>query len=221
MASAMRSIEAAFLVDGHGATLARATEVWLVRHGDCYEGITAEDPPLSAQGREQVRRLVERLRRLRLDAVYTSPLRRAMETARAIARDRQQEVRVDERLVEVHTELEDGHVRPSESPDEVLERMRASVADAVAAHPGARIVMVGHGVAILGYLCDVLRVEFGTPPAPAVLHQREHRARAGRPAHGGQPRRRRPPGGLSRWSPKSGFVRTWSSSWGSPCGPCG
>src|SRR5215472_15617579 len=39
MATAMRSIEAAFLVDAAGATLAGATEVWLVRHGDCY------DPP--------------------------------------------------------------------------------------------------------------------------------------------------------------------------------
>ena len=60
MASAMRSIEAAFLVDGHGATLAEASEVWLVRHGDCYDGIMGEDPPLSPQGRVQVRRLAER-----------------------------------------------------------------------------------------------------------------------------------------------------------------
>lgn len=158
MASAMRSIEAAFLVDGQGATLAEATEVWLVRHGDCYDGIMSEDPPLSAQGREQVRRLAGRLSRLNFDAVYSSPLRRALETARAIRPD----VRLDERLVEVHTELEDGHVHPAEAPDQVLARMREAVDDAVAANPGGRLLMVGHGVAILGYLCDVLRLEFGT-----------------------------------------------------------
>src|SRR5262249_61091711 len=32
-------------------------------------------------------------------------------------------------------------------------------------------------------------------PAAAVLHERQRRPRAGRPAHGGQPRGRRPPGG--------------------------
>lgn len=158
MASAMRSIEAAFLVDGQGATLAEATEVWLVRHGDCYDGIMGEDPPLSPQGRVQVRRLAERLSHLNFDAVYSSPLRRALETARAIRPD----VRLDERLVEVRTELEDGHVHPAEAPDQVLARMREAVDDAVAAHPGGRLLMVGHGVAILGYLCDVLRLEFGT-----------------------------------------------------------
>jgi probable phosphoglycerate mutase len=158
LASAMRSIEAAFLLNGRGTTLAEATEVWLVRHGDCYDGIMGEDPPLSAQGREQARRLAERLYRLNFDAVYSSPLRRALETARAIRPD----VRLDERLVEVHTELEDGHVHPAEAPDQVLARMREAIDDAVAAHPGGRLLMVGHGVAILGYLCDVLRLEFGT-----------------------------------------------------------
>jgi probable phosphoglycerate mutase len=158
MASAMRSIEAAFLVDGQGATLEDATEVWLVRHGDCYDGIRTEDPPLSAQGREQARRLAERLRRLRVDAVYASPLRRALETARAITPD----VLLDERLVEVHTELEDGHVHPAEAPEEVQARMREAVDGAVARHPGGRIVMVGHALAIIGFLCDVLRMEFGT-----------------------------------------------------------
>src|SRR5215510_14026446 len=158
MASAMRSIEAAFLIDGQGVTLPGATEVWLVRHGDCYDGVMGEDPPLSPRGREQARRLADRLSRVRHDAVYSSPLRRALETAQAISQD----IRVDDRLVEVHTELDDGHVHPAETPDRVLARMRAAVDGAVAAHPGGRVIMVGHGVAILGHLCDVLRMEFGT-----------------------------------------------------------
>jgi probable phosphoglycerate mutase len=158
LATAMRSIEAAFLVDASGATLPGATEVWLVRHGDCYEGITEDDPALSPGGREQAARLGDRLRRIRVDAVYASPMRRARETAAAITVD----ARVDDRLVEVHTELEDGHVRPAEMPDDVLARMREAVSDVVAAHPGGRVVIVGHALSIMSYLCDVLRVEFGT-----------------------------------------------------------
>src|SRR5215471_14483357 len=132
MATAMRSIEAAFLVDAGGATLPGATEVWLVRHGDCYDGITGEDPSLSPRGLEQAGRLAERLRRIRIDAVYASPMRRARETAAAITED----VRIDDRLVEVHTELEDGHVHPAEMPEDVLGRMRQAVSDVVTAHPG-------------------------------------------------------------------------------------
>jgi probable phosphoglycerate mutase len=158
MATAMRSIEAAFLVDAGGATLPEATEVWLVRHGDCYDGIAGEDPALSPRGRDQATRLAERLRRIQVDAVYASPMRRARETAAAIAAD----VRIDDRLVEVHTELEDGHVQPAELPVDVLARMNAAVADVVATHPGGRVVIVGHALSIMSYLCDVLRVEFGT-----------------------------------------------------------
>jgi probable phosphoglycerate mutase len=150
----MRSIEAAFLIGVEGAT-----EVWLVRHADCYDDPSgAGDPPLSPRGREQAERLGRRLNRLGYDALYASPLQRALETARTVTDD----IRVEERLVEVATSLEDGHIEVTEGPEQVLERMKGAVADAVAAHAGGRVVMVGHGVAILGYLCDVLRLEFGT-----------------------------------------------------------
>jgi probable phosphoglycerate mutase len=156
--SAMRSIEAAFLIGVEGAT-----EVWLVRHGDCYENLAAttdgqvDDPPLSAVGEEQVRRLAERMRRLPTAAVYSSPLRRALDTARAFS----DQVQLAPRLVEVEVDTSSGHVELVEPLDRVVERMSQAVADAVAAHPGGRVIMVGHGVAILIYLCDVLRLEYG------------------------------------------------------------
>jgi probable phosphoglycerate mutase len=154
LAAAMRSIEAAFLVG-----VPDATEVWLVRHGDCYEGMAdGEDPPLSPLGRAQARRLAERVSRIRCDAVWSSPLRRALETARAIRPD----VHVDERLVELGTDLSDGRVEFTEPPDGVQTRMRSVVDDVVAAHPGGRVIVVSHAGAILGYLCDVLRVQYGT-----------------------------------------------------------
>jgi probable phosphoglycerate mutase len=154
LSTAMRSIEAAFLIGVEGAS-----EVWLVRHADCYEGdMPGEDPSLSDRGREQAARLADRLNRISYDAVYSSPLRRAAETARSIT----PQVRLDERLVEVGTTLDDGQIQVTESSDSVLARMRAAVSDVVAAHPGGRAIVVSHGVAILGYVCDVLRLEFGS-----------------------------------------------------------
>jgi broad specificity phosphatase PhoE len=152
----MRSLERAFLLGVEGTT-----EVLLVRHGDCYDGLdgdAGEDPPLSPAGREQARRLGERLRRLEVDAVYSSTLRRARETAGAIGLS----VTPDERLVEVAADTTGGFVELQEDPAQTVRRMRAAIADAVLSHPGARVVMVGHGVAILHYLCDVLRLEPGT-----------------------------------------------------------
>src|SRR5207245_10645710 len=74
---AMRSLEAAFLIGLEGVT-----EVWLVRHADCYRDMaTADDPPLSALGRGQAQRLAARVKRLNVAAVYSSPFRRALETA--------------------------------------------------------------------------------------------------------------------------------------------
>ncbi len=67
-----------------------ATRMYLVRHAQS-EGNRGEytcpdeDPPLSEVGREQARRLAQRFDRQRVDAVYSSPLRRAQETAGAIA----------------------------------------------------------------------------------------------------------------------------------------
>jgi broad specificity phosphatase PhoE len=154
LSTAMRSIEAAFLIGVEGAT-----EILLVRHGDCYEDMAEDvDPPLTRRGREQARLLAERLNRRGYDAVYASPARRALETARAIMPD----PAVDERLVEIATTLEDGHIQVAESPDSTVERMRGAVAEAAAAHPGGRAVLVGHGAAMLAYLCDLLRLEFGS-----------------------------------------------------------
>jgi broad specificity phosphatase PhoE len=105
-----------------------------------------------------VKRLAQRLKSVNVDAVYTSPLRRALQTATAL-RDR---VETDPRLTEARASYPNGKVELQESPDAVIERMRGAVDAAVAAHPGGRIVMVSHGIAILNYLCDVLRLTPGT-----------------------------------------------------------
>ena len=68
-----------------------STRIFLIRHGatvltaeDRFAGAT--DVELSDEGREQARRLGERLRTEKVVAVYASPLGRTMETAGIIAR---------------------------------------------------------------------------------------------------------------------------------------
>jgi len=153
LTSALRSLEEAFLIGVPGTS-----EVWLVRHADCYQGMTAhEDPPLSEAGRDQARRLAERVNRVGYDVVLSSPLRRAHETALAIT----DQLSIDTRLVEMGTAVADGHIQFTEPPEQVVGRMRASVDDAVASRPGGRVIMVGHGVAIFQYLSDLLGLQFG------------------------------------------------------------
>ncbi len=71
--------------------------VFLIRHGatvltaeDRFAGAT--DVALSDQGREQARRLAERLSTERITAVYASPLSRTVETASIIAQPHHLEV---------------------------------------------------------------------------------------------------------------------------------
>ncbi len=74
-----------------------STRVFLIRHGatvlsaeDRFAGET--DVELSDEGREQARRLAERLRTEKIIAIYTSPLGRASETAQIVARPHNLEV---------------------------------------------------------------------------------------------------------------------------------
>jgi|SRR5579862_4071657 len=94
----------------------------IVRHAEAEPGEPDELRPLSSAGRRQARELGERLRAqgLDADAIVTSPLLRARETAAALALG---EPDVDDRLA------------PGASPDDVR---------AVALERGETVVVVGH-----------------------------------------------------------------------------
>jgi probable phosphoglycerate mutase len=151
---AMRSLEAVFLIGVEGVT-----EIWLVRHADCYRDIVdVDDPPLSALGHEQAQRLAQRVMHVQPAAVYSSPFRRAMETARAITDD----IRVDDRLVEMALEIsEDGSLIFKETPDSAVTRMRGVIDDVVREHEGKRVVVISHGASIVACLTDVMQLEPG------------------------------------------------------------
>ena len=148
-----------------------AHAVTLLRHGQTersklsvYSGRL--DVPLTDVGREQALRAAQRLRHAGVDAVITSPLVRALDTARAIADATGAPRRVDERLIEVDygpfegLDREGARARfgaafsawradPFGSPvpgmeplPDALERARAATAEALDVHEHP--VLVGH-----------------------------------------------------------------------------
>jgi broad specificity phosphatase PhoE len=82
-------------------------KVILVRHGETdwnkahrVQGSNS-DIPLNNVGKKQAASLALRLKEEEIQAVYSSPLRRARDTARAIARPHRLEVKVDHDLLEL------------------------------------------------------------------------------------------------------------------------
>jgi broad specificity phosphatase PhoE len=87
--------------------------LFLVRHGENLANLTREfshrivDYPLTLRGRLQARQVAAHLARFPLQAVYSSPLRRAIETARAIALRHNLAVKICDHFREVNVgELE-------------------------------------------------------------------------------------------------------------------
>ena len=157
----MRRVEQAFLI-GVPAT----TEVWLIRHGDCYQDLAeVGDPPLSPLGREQARRVGERVRATGVAAVYSSDSIRARQTAEAIS-DR---VELDPRLREIENDpraavqlVLNRHQSFTESAELVARRMTEAIDEVARRHPGDRVAVVTHGVAILSYVGSLMGLEIPT-----------------------------------------------------------
>jgi probable phosphoglycerate mutase len=154
----MRQVEQAFLIGVPGTT-----EVWLIRHADCYQGMTeVGDPPLSQIGREQARRVGERVRATGVVAIYSSDSLRARQTAEQIGAD----VTADPRLREIENDpgaaiqlILNRHQSFTEPAAAVARRMGEAIDEAAAAHPGERVAVVTHGVAILCYVGSLMGLE--------------------------------------------------------------
>ena len=79
---------------------------YLVRHGETKWNAVdricgRSDVPLSEAGRRQAKRLAERLKPISFDALYSSPLKRAIDTARFISERIGLEPVLDDSLVEL------------------------------------------------------------------------------------------------------------------------
>ena len=154
-------------------------EVWLVRHGDAYTGMEGLgegvlDPPLTPLGREQSARLARRLAEVPIDIVWASDLRRAVETAEAVAKIHGLTVHTEQRLREVRTHWDEGGAVGLNAPDEypfpeseqeVYDRVGAAIRDIVAGLPeNGRAVAVTHNAAIGIYVSNVLGLGWGKLP---------------------------------------------------------
>ena len=86
----------------------------LVRHGETERNFEARlqgrksDIPLNEKGRKQAHYLGLALRGEKLEAIYSSPLKRALDTAQAISAHHHLEVQIDHALAEIDMGFIDG-----------------------------------------------------------------------------------------------------------------
>jgi probable phosphoglycerate mutase len=162
------------------------TTIVLVRHGETdwnrehrFQGHA--DPPLNAAGRAQSLALADELRGERLAAAYTSPLRRAHETAAILATELGLEPVADDALKEVDVGswsgltrdevaarfpegyarwLEYGHGwEDGETYDDLGARVVSGLVAIAARHPDEPVLAVTHG----GPMRSALAVANGVP----------------------------------------------------------
>lgn len=139
------------------------TTILLARHGETdwnreqrWQGWA--DPPLNDAGRAQARALAEQLQEIPFDAVYSSDLRRAHETAEIVAAPHNVPVVTDPGLREIdvgswsgltHAEIAvrfpDGERTDGESREQHLERVLEAAERIARANPERRILIVTHG----------------------------------------------------------------------------
>ena len=158
----------------------------LVRHGETFwnqarriQG-SGSDTDLSEMGREQAERLASLLSEEKVCAIYSSPLRRAIDTARAIARFHELTVEIVPDLKEIDagelegfflekleggfaqflTQCEEGEglikMPGGESLTELGQRSWAAIQQIKEKHPEGIVVVVNHYFTILTIICQVL-----------------------------------------------------------------
>ena len=147
------------------------TQVFLVRHGATKWNKEKRaqghaDIDLNEAGHKQAAAVATELAHIDLDAVYSSDLKRALDTATAIAHAQGLEVHIDKDLREIDQGEWEGlttdeirarwpelwgpnrhyNARPGgESPQQVRERALAALTRAVEANPDGKIAIVSHG----------------------------------------------------------------------------
>ena len=163
----------------------------LIRHGETpwnrqrrVQGCRS-DTELGQRGREQAEKIALVLRKQRVDAIYSSPLKRAVDTAKAIAQACGLEVKVASELREIDAgELEglsQEELRkrykefwkewresdPSfplpggESLEEVQRRAWGEIERIIERHPEETVAVIGHLLANLAIICRAVGLDLG------------------------------------------------------------
>lgn len=150
------------------------TRFYLIRHGETewnqkgiYQGWT--DIPLSEMGKKQADLLGKRFRKIPLDAIYVSPLQRAIQTAEAVAKNTSVPLVTDEHFKEINfgewegssvPQLAEKYGKPFQdffdSPfdfpfpgegsfEKVRKRSVEGLMELAKRHPGEKVAVVSHG----------------------------------------------------------------------------
>ena len=163
-------------------------KVMLVRHGETdwnreeiFRG--RMDVGLNGNGREQARALAEATRIFQIDAVYSSPLSRSLETARIIAQPHDLSVEIADGFVDFHygdwqglrhqevkEKFPNLYLRWHESPhlaqlpggeslDDARQRSLTNLKEIAAEHEGQTVVIVSHRVVNKVLLCAIIGLD--------------------------------------------------------------
>lgn len=151
--------------------------LWLVRHGQTdwnlegkFQGQT--DQPLNSNGLSQAKKVAGFFIGKNIAAIYSSHLKRALQTARFISDVLQIPVQKDTRLQEINQGILEGqtftvikekypevflgrkidplhnHPPGGESLWQVAQRVTKAVNEIATKHPGKEVVIVSHGIAL-------------------------------------------------------------------------
>ncbi len=164
-----------------------ATRIYLIRHAETETTIEdrfagSANLPLAPEGREHAEELATRLKQFDIDAVYASPLKRAMETAQMIAETRGLSVVPVDALREIahghwegmtRAEVEqkypdeyaayerdpfDSAPEGGESAKSVIERAAPALIAIVRAHPDESVAVISHKATnrlLIGYFLGI------------------------------------------------------------------
>jgi broad specificity phosphatase PhoE len=153
------------------------THLYLIRHGQTDWNLEGRwqgqsDVPLNKTGRKQAEQIATSLINAELDAIYSSDLIRAADTAAALAHKTGLDIHYDKRLREIHQgdwqgllvgdiqarygdafqrrKLDPLNVAPpgGETVRQVQNRVTAAVEDILAKHPDGRVAIVSHGFSL-------------------------------------------------------------------------
>ena len=188
----------------HAHNLGLPQKIFVVRHGQSSwnktKRVTGQlNPPLADEGWAQARRLAEVLHAEALDAVYSSTLNRAVDTARATAGDHGLGVIQCDDLREQHLGVLQGQIRDARNPvaltlwrlrkadmlnfrvpggetyTELEQRLRHFVQARLTRHRGGTVLIVGHrnsNRALLSVLLDMpLREAAAVPLRSKFLYE--------------------------------------------------
>jgi broad specificity phosphatase PhoE len=164
------------------------TAVYVVRHPQTTWNVTERyqgrlEAPLSAEGQRQARLTIAAFAGQRIDAVYSSPLCRALELGRGLAEVVDAPLIVDHRLTEIamgpweglhRSEISERfpqmfrewYRRPDlvrfpggETLEEVRDRARAALSGIFSAHPGQNVCVTTHSAVVHALVAPAMGLE--------------------------------------------------------------